>query len=512
MTNRGNMSGLPRRVRQDARRWKRPVRNPARVAGHDAMTLRTRIGRGPYVVMRQPWSSVAHSPRVRLALLLPIFLFVFSLIQNLGNMQSVDFHRDEARWINRASFLGDLRDPFGETWADYYTTRGQPPLGNYLMGAGLLLQGRDLDTNRVWDFSYDEAWNASVGAYPEAPDLLAGRRTNAAIGAIVVVAVYAITTMLTNPAGGLVAGLFLSFHPLHVRLSSQALSDELLALTIVASFIAAFRFTRMPSLGSGLLLGAMLGLGGAAKLSPLLMSIPLAALGGLWLVTRARQTGRRGLRWRTARFGWLLLAQPAIAFGTFVAVNPFLWPNPIGRTLAQFDFRRSEMEGQSAAWPVAGVDGPLTALARTGRRFDSDYSSTIRFQDWLERLLSVSFEPISLDVLAMTAGTIVVFGMVVRQGMWSPPGIVAVLMAGQAAIVVAGMGVDFYRYFLPLLVIGAICIGSSAGSAVEAVHRWRVRGPAARGSQASNRLPLGQTRSGYNRSGIGLAEDAPSPY
>lgn len=447
---------------------------------------------------------------IRLALLLPLLLFAFSLYQNLGNMDTVDFHRDEARWINRAYFAEAFLDPFGDTWSDYYTTRGQPPLGNYLIGVGLLLQGRDLDTNRVWDFSYDETWNIRSGAYPALADLNAGRRTNAVVGAIVVVAVYAVTSRLTNRFGGVAAGLFLSIHPLHLRLSSQALSDELLALTIVMSFLAAYRFARKPALGSGLLLGAMLGMGGAAKLSPLLMSLPLAAYGGVWLLLRLWTAGGKGMAWKSARVGWLLVLQPAIAFATFVAVNPFLWPNPLERSFAQFDFRRSEMDTQSSAWPIAGVDGPLGALARTGRRFNADYSSTIRLQAWFEHLFSVRFEPVSLDVVLMAAGVVVLVTLVVRKGLWSPPALTALLMAGQSAVVIVGMGVDFYRYFLPLLVVGAICLGVGAGSAYGAFRHRRAGqpdpGPARVMGLASSRHPV----SGYNQAGIRRPDDVPA--
>ncbi|MBA3275269.1 MAG: phospholipid carrier-dependent glycosyltransferase [Chloroflexia bacterium] len=443
------------------------------MTSRDATALAARRLVGPALIVEQPWRSAKPLFRLRIALLLPVLLFAFSLYQNLGNMDTVDFHRDEARWINRAHFLGDLVDPFGDSWSDYYTTRGQPPLGNYLMGAGLLIQGRDLETNRVWDFSYDEAWNMSVGASPEPADLNAGRRTNAVVGALVVVGVYAVTSRLTNRFGGFMAGFFLSSHPLHLRLSSQALSDELLALTIVLSFLAAFRLARNQSLGSGLLLGALLGLGGAAKLSPLLISLPLAAYGGLWLVTRLWREGRPGVAWNRARFGWLLAMQPAIAFATFVAVNPYLWPNPIERGLNQFNFRLTEMDLQSSAWPIAGVGGPMAALMRTGRRFDQDYSSSLRVQAWFENLVSAQFRHVSLDVVPMAAGVVVLIAIVVRNGLWSPHALTAFLMAGQSAAVIVGMGVDFYRYFLPLLVVGAICVGVAAGAGFEAVRGWR---------------------------------------
>lgn len=488
----------------------RPSRNPVQVEGRNASDLRARVGRGPSLRIEQPWNPAHRAWSFRLALLLPVALFAFSLAQNLHNMDTVDFHRDEARWINRAHFAGDLLDPFGPAWSDHYITRGQPPLGNYLMGAGLLLQGRDLETNRVWDFPYDEAWNVYAGAMPETPDLNAGRRTNAVIGALVVLCVYALASRLTNRFGGFVAGLVLSVHPLHLRLSSQALSDELLALTIMLSLLAAYRFARSPTLGAGLLLGAMLGLGGAAKLSPLLMSLPLAAYGGAWLLVRIRAKGVGAAAWKPGRFGWLLTLQPLVAFATFVAVNPYLWPDPLGRSLAQFNFRRTEMEMQSSAWPVAGVDGPLTALARAGRRLDVDYSASIQVQTWLGNLLSVSFQPVSIDVALMAAGAIVLGAIVARYGVWSPPGIVALLMAGQCAIVILGMGVDFYRYFLPLLVIGATCTGVGAGAAFDAVRRMRIALAASAVNQAQAEAPSGRPVSGYNHAGIGQPEDAPA--
>jgi len=504
-------SARPRRGKVRFRlRSNRPGRTPVRIDGHDAAALAGRVHRGPVLHVDQPWGATRQFPKIRLALLVPVFLFVFSLYQNLGNMDTVDFHRDEARWINRAYFLGDLTQPFGDTWSDYYTTRGQPPLGDYLMGAGLLLQGRDLDTNRVWDFSYGEDWNVYAGAMPEAADLNAARRTNAVVGALVVVCVYAMASLLTNRFGGAAAGLFLSIHPLHLRLSSQALSDELLSLTIALSFLAAYRFARKPALDSGLLLGVLLGLGGAAKLSPLLMSLPLAAYGGLWLLRRLWTSGGRGVAWKSAQFGWLLALQPVIAFTTFVAVNPFLWTDPLRRSFEQFNFRRTEMDTQSSAWPIAGVDGPIVALARTGRRFDVDYSSSIRIQSWFENLLSVTFEPVRLDVVLMAAGVAVLVAIVVRQGFWSPPALTALLMAGQSAVVILGMGVDFYRYFLPLLVVGAICIGAGAGSAFDALRRWRGRRLVPIASRAAVPSRSTQPVSGYNHAGNGLSDDAPA--
>ena len=478
-------------VRRSPGRFRpQPFVHPVSVTGHGPDDFRQRQARGATLLVTQPWQRSRPWLRVRFAILLPVLLFAFSLYQNLGNMDTVDFHRDEARWINRAYFLEDLLDPFGETWSAYYTTRGQPPLGNYLMGIGLFLQGRDLVTNRVWDFHYEEAWNTYAGAMPDPADLNAGRRTNAVVGALVVVSVYLLASRLTNRVGGFAAGCFLSLQPLHLRLSSQALSDELLALLLALSFLAAWRFARIPTLGNGLLLGALLGLGGATKLSPLLLSFPLAACGALWLMVALRQHGRAGIGWQRGRFGWLLLAQPMIGGAVFVAVNPYLWPAPIGRTWELFNFRRDEMESQSSAWPIAAVESPIVAFERTGRRFNTDYSTSIRIQEWFAQTTSIDFTPIPLDVVFMAAGLVALLAIVVRRGPWSPHALVAYLMAASSAVVIVGMGVDFYRYFLPLLVVAAICVGVGIGAGFSLLANARASAVATDGRPQRGASPL----------------------
>jgi hypothetical protein len=44
-------------------------------------------------------------------------------------------------------------------------------------------------------------------------------------------------------------------------------------------------------------------------------------------------------------------------------------------------------------------------------------------------------------------------------------------MAAQCGAVMVGMGVDFYRYFLPLLVVASVCVGVGVGAAFDVVQR-----------------------------------------
>ena len=97
-------------------------------------------------------------------------MFFFALWQSSADLHTSPFHPDESRWVNRAVYLDELRHPLSSFWQDRYLTRAQPPMGSYIIGLGLLLQGQDLHTNGPWDFQYGFetaiTWNVSHGNMP----------------------------------------------------------------------------------------------------------------------------------------------------------------------------------------------------------------------------------------------------------------------------------------------------------------------------------------------------------
>jgi hypothetical protein len=399
-------------------------------------------------------------------------LFAISLMVNLNDLEQTEMHPDETRWLNRAYYIREVTDPYGRFWQDYYITRGQPPGGSYLMGLGLLVQGQPLDSNGVWDFHFSSEWNDLAGAVPDHDVLIAGRRTNAVVGAIVVVLTFAIASLLTNRIGGIVAGLFLAFHPLHITLSTQALSDELLALALAIAFFAAFRFGRNPSIGWSLAIGIALGVGGATKLAPLGLAFVLAGYGFVWLVLRMRKMGRQALRWPASRFGALLLLQPVIAGFTFVAMYPYLWPSPIRRSLDLLEFRQREMASQARIWPWARVETPKDAFMRYGEQLDGAYSTTRDIESWLADALGATIaNPVSYDFIAVVIGGILLLRIVIQRGLWGPHGLTATLMAAEIGAVTVGLGVDFYRYYLPVLLVNSILVGIAFGETYTFLRR-----------------------------------------
>jgi hypothetical protein len=411
--------------------------------------------------------------RIRPALLVPLLLFALSLSVNLAHVATTEFHPDETRWINRAHYLTDLVDPFGPTWEDQYLTRGQPPLGSYLMGLGLLLQGRDTDTNGVWDFTYGADWNTISGAMPEPDDLAAARRTNAVVGAITVVVVFLIGNAIAGLVAGTAGGLLLALHPLHIWIASQALSDQLLILLVALALLTALRLGQSPSRGKALALGILLGLGGATKLSPMLLAFPLAfygiallALAEMGWVSRAKARS----------LAPLLIVQPVIALATFVISYPYLWPAPVRRTWNLFQLRTQEMQEQSAAWPKVGISSPFEALDRIYQRLTWQFSTTGNLAEAVLRWIGIDTNVWGIELPLAILGGVVLALLVIRRGLTSGTALMAWLGAGQVAAIVIGMKVDFYRYHLPIVL--AACI--LAGLGVQLAWQWLADRGAAR--------------------------------
>lgn len=426
-----------------------------------------------------------------------IVLFGVSLLINFDHVEKTALHPDETRWLNRAHYLDDFIDPFGPTWQDYYLTRGQPPGGSYLMGLGLLIQGQPRDSVEVWDFNYgltwvegeDPGWNELAGATPSKDVLLAGRRTNAVVGAVVVVLAYVVAMQLTNVVGGLAAGLFLANHPLQITLATQALSDQLLALSLGVLFAAAFQFARKPNYGWAVTMGVAIGVGGATKLAPLALSFALAGYGVLWLIWKWRT--QRGEAWTltSSRFGLWLIAQPIIAGVTFIALYPYLWVSPIRNSLNLLDFRTTEMASQARILPHARVDNPVGAFMRYGQQLQGAYSSTRDAINSLGDLIGADFSgAVSLDLMIVAIGLILVIRMVIQYGLWSPQALVIMLLAAEVGAVTVGLGVDFYRYYLPVLLVNSILVGVAFGELARVIG-----GTLDQKHQPASQLPLSAT-------------------
>jgi MFS family permease len=393
--------------------------------------------------------------------LLAGLVFVFALWVNLHAVPTTEFHRDEARWVHRARFLEELQHPTSAYWRESELVLGQPPLGSYLMGLGLTLQGRDLDTNGYYDFHFGQEWNQRHGNMPEEADLAAARRTNSVVGALIAASVYLIASGLLNPAAGLAAVALFVPHPLAIYLSSLAGSDALVSLLVAWATLAAMALAQRPTWPRAILLGILLGLGGSAKLSPLGLAVGLA-LAGIVLIIHGWR-GSDPSASHDGKLGWMLASLPATATATFIASYPFLWADPIGRTLDLFRFRSVEMENQGTIWQELNIAGPVDALGRIGNWLGNVDSVTGQGVDAVAKLVGATWKPMGFDLLLAIVGALILFALAIQRGLGSRWGLAGLVLGGQVALVVVGMRADFARYLSPVLVATAVLGGLVAG-------------------------------------------------
>ncbi|MFT4039108.1 MAG: phospholipid carrier-dependent glycosyltransferase [Thermomicrobiales bacterium] len=394
--------------------------------------------------------------------LLAALVFVVALAVNLHSVPTTQFHRDEARWVHRARFLEQATHPTSDYWQQSELVIGQPPLGSYLMGLGLLLQGRDLQTNGYYDFHYGQDWNARHGNLPDPLDLEAARRTNSVVGALIAMAVYLIARGLMNPVAGVFAAALLIPHALSVYLSSLAGSDALVALLVAWAALAAMALAQRPTWARAILLGVLLGLGGSAKLSPLGLVAPLAAAG----LVLAWQGWRRddSAAAHDGALGWRLLALPPVATATFILSYPYLWPDPVGRTLELVKFRALEMANQGNIWGELKVDGPVDAVSRIYNWLGVVDSVSGESIGAVTQAVGIPFRPMWLDLALAVIGAVILLALAIRHGLGSRWTMALLVLGGEVALVIVGMKADFSRYLLPVLVANAICGGLVFGA------------------------------------------------
>ena len=148
----------------------------------------------------------------------------------------------------------------------------------------------------------------------------------------------------------------------------------------------------------------------------------------------------------------------------FLAVDPFLWPDPVGRTRAMLAFRQQEMFGQRTLNEELAVpEGMVTRLVFLLRRSAFD-------EPWAARRLGVPIEGVlmvlGVGVLAARvwrgrrAGSLV--GPEAVLGSWL---LVAIL--GTAP----NLGIDWDRYYLPIVALGLICAGVGTAWLVDGARR-----------------------------------------
>jgi hypothetical protein len=473
----------------------------------------TRGGRGPGFGASARW-------------LLALLVFAATFWVFYDRAARVGYNTDEGQAIWPSQYFqfvfleGRLGDP---PWGPSYWTLTQVPVYRYIIGAGIWLSGNqfmelDLDHRRDEVSGPDRARYFDPATFKDerklaeqrrvprpSPDVLwAARLPMVLLGAGTAALLFVVTAELSGILGGVLAAAGFVAAPFVLTLLPRAHTEApflfFLVLGLWLSVLAARRAAGRPlppapaplrwsreadnsaprstAVGRGrgwglyvlaTLAGLAVGLSAGSKLTGVLA---LAALGAFsagafvlgWLARRpglAEQVGPRAALMRA--WQWSALAT-VVGLVVFLAVNPFLWPDPVGRTRAMLEFRQQEMFGQRTLNEELAVpEGIGTRLAFLLRRSALE-------EPWAPRRLGIPVEAIlSVVGLGVVAARLVqnrregsLVGPEALTGAW-----LLVSIVGTAP----NLGIDWDRYYLPIVALGLVFAGIGAEALVAAGRR-----------------------------------------
>jgi hypothetical protein len=255
-----------------------------------------------------------------------------------------------------------------------------------------------------------------------------------------------------------------------------------LLATLLVTLLAIKRGgARGPSMRWGVMAGALLGLAFASKLTAIIAIVAIVLWGGWTLLsgplaqllpTSLHLTiagGQRSILWALLVVG--------VGLVTFVATNPFLYRDPVGRTLLLFQNRQTEMHTQAEVDPERAV----TSIGQSARLV---WRNSLIEDTWTESRLH---RPVEAVLAVIGLGW-----LALRAVRHRAEAMVLLWVVGFFGGVTVGLGYVLDHYFVPTAIMGLILTGLTVGWGTEAawnaarrVSRRRQRQPAAQQEPAA---------------------------
>lgn len=257
----------------------------------------------------------------------------------------------------------------------------QPPLPRYIIGLGRLIGGyREVDLNLPWEFDKDRETNIAEGRMPSFVLLWWSRLPMVFLAST---SIFIGFWLLKNFTGRLTGYIWIVLSLMSVyyqRTLIRAMGDSallvFLAGTLIISYLLLNYSDNHKTNKDGrlyvyfLFLGIAIGLAESSKLNGL--SAIMAGFGfAIIIALRMKQTRTLKIRFALVTILILLFSSQL----TFVALNPFLWRNPLDRTITMFNQRIIEMSVQTNVFPESRIQGFGQHISVVTNRIFESYSS-----------------------------------------------------------------------------------------------------------------------------------------
>jgi len=294
-----------------------------------------------------------------------VLLFFLLVHFFFSGIKTVAFQPDESHWISssevfEAYFSGKFSSPL---WDISYMTVTQPPLPRYIIGLGRWMGGfRQADLNLPWEFDKDSLTNVAAGRKPSFELLWWSRLPMVILAATSIFIGFWLLKKNTGRLTGyiwILLSLLSVYYPLTLirAMGDSALLFFIAITLIISNLLLQCSDNQITNKVSKLyiyflFLGIAIGLAESSKLNGL--SAIVAGFGFAVLIAfRMKQT-------QTMKIRFVLVSILILVFAsqiTFVGMNPFLWKNPMVRTITMFNQRLIEMNVQTHVFPSSRIQG-----------------------------------------------------------------------------------------------------------------------------------------------------------
>lgn len=305
-------------------------------------------------------------------------------------LKSITFHPDEGSWI-ATSYYFELfikGNTSSNLWDESVWTKSFSPLPRYLIGIGRSIGGFDVsDLNSPWDFEKDKNTNINEGRMPSEMLLWWSRLPMAILAALSIFTGY---ILLRNANQQLAAYIWVVLCICSKYLPMMlitAMSDSPLLATTAPLLLVSYKLLRNSTVQKGkpywqlfgliALYGIIVGLAESSKLNGI---SPIAAGIILPFIIAFRNMDQKIVKIRFVIISsYILILSSQI---TFIALNPYIWPDPLYRYGALFGQRLYEIQMQQKAYPQASIGGVGTWIQIVPNRILHSFA-TINSQGFL---------------------------------------------------------------------------------------------------------------------------------
>jgi hypothetical protein len=397
----------------------------------------------------------------------------------------VGYNTDEGQFIAASEYfdIAFIRHELtGPLWAPNYYLLTQPMLSRFILGAGIRFAGlipppvdihhREGEVNPATRGRYLQAETYSDERRlaeerrvdrPSNAVLLAARAPMVLLTVLATGILYVLGRVLAGPLAGLVAAGIALWNPTMLTLLPRAHAEAPLyfgtLVSLLLGLLAARAAPGRASVWLGLGCGVMAGLTISVKLTAVLLTAALLAYAALaflvWLPGRSLVAA---VAWR-----WSMLAV-VVSMLVMVAMNPFLYPNPVDRLQQMFAFRQQEMFGQAALSEnealAPGLDVRMPVVAER----------TLVDLATLRSRLSAP-----LDAPLVVLGLLAIGYRMTRsrsaQRLLGPEGFMVFCCVMTTLGLTWNIGIDWARYYMPLLTLSSVLTGIGAASLLHILLR-----------------------------------------